>query len=169
MALMTVLQFPDERLRTKAEPVTEFNKELRALADDMYETMYANNGIGLAATQVNVHKHMAVIDVSEDKKGAFCLINIEILEKSGKETMGEGCLSVSTSSVYENVTRSEHVKIRYQDLDGKTVELETGGLLAVCIQHEADHLDGKLFVDHLSRLKFSRIKKKIEKLRKQNM
>ena len=167
MANLTILHFPDERLRTVAKPVDQMDDALRALIDDMFDTMYDAPGIGLAATQVNVHKRVIVIDVSEEKNQPLVLINPEIVEKTGEEEMDEGCLSVP--GIYERVQRADRVKVRALDRNGKPFELETGGLLAVCIQHEIDHLDGKLFVDYLSALKRQRIKKKLEKQLRQTM
>jgi len=167
MAHLTILHFPDERLRTIAKPVTQVDDALRALIDDMFETMYDAPGIGLAATQVNVHQRLIVIDTSEEKNEPLVLINPEILEKSGEEEMDEGCLSVP--GIYERVQRAERVKVRALDRNGEPFELDTDGLLAVCIQHEIDHLDGKLFVDYLSSLKRQRIKKKLEKQLRQTM
>ncbi|QSA96807.1 peptide deformylase [Methylococcus sp. EFPC2] len=164
MALLTILEFPDKRLRNKALPVETVDDSVRKLLDDMLETMYAAPGIGLAATQVNVRKRVIVIDTSEEKNAPLCLINPEITEKSGTEEMDEGCLSVP--GVFEKVSRAEHVKVRALDREGQSFELETGGLLAVCIQHEIDHLEGKLFVDYLSPLKRHRARKKLEKDRR---
>lgn len=161
MANLTILHFPDERLRTVAKPVEQVDDALRALIDDMFETMYDAPGIGLAATQINVHKRLIVIDVSEEKDQPLVLINPEILEKSGEEEMDEGCLSVP--GIYEKVQRADRVKIHALDRNGEPFELDVDGLLAVCIQHEIDHLDGKLFVDYLSSMKRQRIKKKLEK------
>jgi peptide deformylase len=161
MAILDILHFPDPRLRTIAQPVAEVDGAARQLIDDMLETMYAAPGIGLAATQVNVNKRIVVIDVSEDKSEPLCLINPELLALEGVEEMEEGCLSVP--GVYETVQRAEKVRMRALDRDGRPFEIETDGLLAVCIQHEIDHLDGKLFVDHLSQLKRTRIRKRIEK------
>lgn len=161
MAILDILHFPDPRLRTVAQPVTEIDAALHQLIDNMFETMYSAPGIGLAATQVNVNKRVVVIDVSEDKEQPLCLINPELLELSGTEEMEEGCLSVP--GVYETVQRADQVRVRALDRDGNRVEFEAGGLLAVCIQHEIDHLDGKLFVDYLSQLKRTRIRKKLEK------
>src|SRR5690606_17305681 len=149
------------RLRIKAKPVEKVDDELRQLIDDMFETMYATPGIGLAATQVNVHKRVIVIDVSEEKNQPLVLVNPEILDTRGTEEMQEGCLSVP--DYYDTVRRAEWVRVRALDRDGKPFELETDGLLAVCIQHEIDHLDGKLFVDYLSELKRNRVRKKLEK------
>lgn len=167
MANLTILHFPDERLRTVAKPVEQVDDNLRALIDDMFETMYDAPGIGLAATQVNVHQRLIVIDVSEEKNEPLVLINPEILEKTGVEEMDEGCLSVP--GIYEKVQRADRIKVRALDRHGKPFELETDGLLAVCIQHEIDHLDGKLFVDYLSSLKRQRIRKKLEKQLRQTM
>jgi peptide deformylase len=164
MAIRPILHFPDPRLRQKALPVIDFNQELQTLIDDMFETMYSGQGIGLAATQINIQQRVIVIDLSEDKSETFCLINPELLEKHDLEEMEEGCLSVP--GVYESVQRAEHVRVKALDRNGKPFELETGELLAVCIQHEIDHLDGKLFVDYLSPLKRERIKKKAEKHRR---
>lgn len=161
MALLHILRFPDERLRTVAKPVTVFDAELRQLVADMAETMYEAPGVGLAATQVNVHKRLVVIDVSEDKSGLLVLINPVIESLSGMQTYEEGCLSVP--GIYDKVDRPAEVLVRYQDLDGKEQVLETGDLLAICIQHEIDHLNGKVFVDHLSQLKQTRIKNKLAK------
>lgn len=161
MALLNILHFPDPRLRNLARPVEQVDDALRQLIDDMFETMYAAPGIGLAATQVNVDKRVIVIDISEGKDQPLCLINPEILARDGVEQMEEGCLSVP--GVFELVERADHVTIRALDRDGKAFELEADGLLAVCIQHEIDHLDGKLFVDYLSQLKRARIRKKLEK------
>jgi peptide deformylase len=163
MSILEILHFPDPRLRQKASPVTEVNDEIRTTVDNMFETMYAAPGIGLAAVQVNILKEIIVIDISEDKNQPMCFINPEILEKQGEEKMEEGCLSVP--GIFEKVTRAENIKVRYLDRDGKTVENEFNGLLAVCIQHEMDHLEGKLFVDYLSEMKRNRIKKKMEKSR----
>ncbi|HEX7029319.1 MAG TPA: peptide deformylase [Gammaproteobacteria bacterium] len=161
MALLDILHYPDSRLRNVAKPVDAVDDGIRKLIDDMFETMYAAPGIGLAATQVNVAKRVVVIDVSDDSDEPLALVNPEILEKDGVETMQEGCLSVP--GFYENVQRAERIRFRYLDRHGETVEREADGLLAVCVQHEIDHLDGKLFVDYLSDLKRSRIRKKLEK------
>lgn len=167
MAILEILHFPDDRLRTKAKRVAEITSVHQTLMDDMLETMYAAPGIGLAATQINVHEQIIVIDVSEDKSNPYFLINPEILSHSGKEKMDEGCLSVPDT--YAEVERADSVVVRYLDRNGKQQELETDGLLAVCIQHEIDHLQGKLFVDYLSRLKRERIRKKLEKHMRQKM
>lgn len=161
MALLTILEFPDPRLRTRAVPVQEVDDALRQLVDDMTETMYQANGIGLAATQVNVHQRIVVIDVSEERNQPRVFINPEIIDREGDEVMEEGCLSVP--GIYDTVRRAERVRVRALDRDGNSFELDADGLLAVCIQHEMDHLNGKLFVDYLSDLKRSRIRKKLEK------
>ncbi|MDH3532195.1 MAG: peptide deformylase [Gammaproteobacteria bacterium] len=164
MAKLTILEFPDPRLRTKAVPVEAVDDTLNALIDDMFETMYAAPGIGLAATQVDVHKRLLVADVSGDQSDPHALINPLILEKDGVTMIEEGCLSVP--GYYEEVQRAEHIRVRYLDRKGNEVEMEAEGLLAVCIQHEIDHLDGKLFVDYLSEAKRSRIRKRLEKDRR---
>ena len=164
MAKLKILEFPDPRLRTKATPVMAVDDEVRTLIGDMFETMYAAPGIGLAATQVDVHQRLLVTDVSVDNDDPHVLINPEILEKDGVIVTDEGCLSVP--GYYEEVERAEHIKVRFLDREGAEVELETHGLLAVCIQHEIDHLEGKLFVDYLSEAKRSRIRKKLEKERR---
>ena len=165
MALLEILHFPDPRLRNIAQPVQTVDDGIRQLLDDMLDTMYAAPGIGLAATQLNIDKRVVVIDVSEEKDQPLCLINPEILELEGVEEMEEGCLSVP--GVFETVQRADQVRLRALDRDGKSVEIQAGGLLAVCIQHEIDHLDGKLFVDYLSQLKRTRIRKKLEKEQRQ--
>ncbi|MDW3095982.1 MAG: peptide deformylase [Gammaproteobacteria bacterium] len=164
MALLEILHFPDPRLRLKARPVTQVDDQVRQMVKDMFETMYQAPGIGLAATQVNIQLDVIVIDVSDDKNQPLCLINPKILESDGSEEMQEGCLSVP--GFYENVTRAEKVKIQALNENGESFELEADDLLAVCIQHEMDHLQGKLFVDYLSPLKRQRIKKKLVKLEK---
>ncbi|HRP25619.1 MAG TPA: peptide deformylase [Thauera sp.] len=161
MALLPILRYPDPRLHTVAKPVAEVDDEIRQLVADMAETMYEAPGIGLAATQVNVHRRVVVIDISEDKSGLMALINPEILERSGEQVCEEGCLSVP--GIYEKVARAERVKVRALNKKGETFELEADGLLAVCIQHEIDHLDGKVFVEYLSQLKLGRIKSKLAK------
>jgi len=161
MAVLTVLHYPDERLRTIAKPVATVNDETRQLVADMLETMYAENGIGLAATQVNVHQRVVVIDLSEERNQPQIFINPEITEKSGDTTYEEGCLSVPQN--YANVERAAEITLKAQDLDGNWFEIKADGLLAICLQHELDHLIGKLFIDYLSPLKRDRIKKKLEK------
>lgn len=164
MPKLKILEFPDPRLRTRATPVEDVNDELGAFIDAMFETMYAAPGIGLAATQVDYHKRLLVADVSVDKDAPHVLINPEILEKDGVTVTDEGCLSVP--GFYEEVERAEHIRVRFLDRDGVETELDVHGLLAVCIQHEIDHLDGKLFVDYLSEAKRTRIRKKLEKDRR---
>jgi len=161
MAILDILHFPDPRLRNRAKAVSVVDETIGRLVDDMLETMYQAPGIGLAATQVNVAKRVVVIDISEEKDQPLCLINPEILEKEGVEQMEEGCLSVP--GIYELVTRANQIRVRALDRDGKPFELAAEGLLAVCIQHELDHLEGKLFVDYLSSLKRQRIRKRLEK------
>ncbi len=167
MTTLNILHFPDPRLRNVAKPVEQVDDSIRQLADDMLETMYAAPGIGLAATQVNVDKRIVVIDISEENNQPLCLINPEILSLDGVEEMEEGCLSVP--GVYESVQRAERVRVRALDRDGQPFELDADGLLAVCIQHEIDHLDGKLFVDYLSQLKRTRIRRKLEKEQRQHV
>jgi peptide deformylase len=162
VGILTILEFPDERLRKKAEAVKVVDKKVKQLVDDMLETMYASKGIGLAATQINVQQRVVVIDVSDEKNVPLCLINPVILEKDGVKESEEGCLSVP--GFFENVSRAEHIKIKALDKEGIEFELEAEGILAVCIQHEIDHLEGKLFVDYLSSLKRQRIKSKLEKI-----
>jgi peptide deformylase len=162
VGMLTILEFPDERLRKKAEKVKGVDKKISQLVDDMLETMYAAKGIGLAATQVNVQLRVVVIDVSDEKNAPVCFINPVIVEKDGVKDSEEGCLSVP--GFFENVTRAEQIKVKAWDREGQEFELEATGLLAVCIQHEMDHLDGKLFVDYLSSLKRQRIKSKLEKI-----
>ena len=167
MSHLTILHFPDERLRTVAKPVNQVDDRLRKVIDDMFETMYEAPGIGLAATQVDFHQRLIVIDVSEENNQPLVFINPEIIEKEGVEEMDEGCLSVP--GIYEKVERADKVKVRALNRNGDPFELQAEGLLAVCIQHEVDHLDGKLFVDYLSNLKRQRIKKKLEKQSRQTM
>ena len=163
MARLPILEFPDPRLRTRAARVTTVDDDLRRLIDDLFETMYAAPGIGLAATQVNVHKRVLVIDISQEHDQPLALINPEIVSREGIEETEEGCLSVP--GIYDKVSRAEKIRVRTLDRTGKQIELGADGLLAVCIQHEMDHLDGKLFVDYLSELKRTRIRKKLEKER----
>ena len=164
MAKLEILEFPDPRLRTKAAPVTVVDGALRALIGDMFETMYAAPGIGLAATQVDVHRRLLVADVTSDKSEPHVLINPEILEKDGVMVSDEGCLSVP--GYYEEIERAQHIRVRYLDRQGDPQEMEAEDLLAVCIQHEMDHLEGKLFVDYLSEAKRQRIRKKLLKERR---
>ena len=161
MPQLEILHFPDPRLRTRARPVAQVDEDLRSLIDAMFETMYAAPGIGLAATQVNVHRRVIVIDISEEKDQPLVFINPVITQISGSEEMEEGCLSVP--GVYEIVARAEAISVTALDRDGREFEMQADGLLAVCIQHEIDHLEGKLFVDYLSTLKRQRIRKRIEK------
>lgn len=161
MALLSILQYPDPRLHQIAAAVVHFDARLKTLVDDMAETMYAAPGIGLAATQVNVLLRVVVIDVSEEKDGLHVFVNPEIISREGEVLGEEGCLSVP--GVYESVTRSERVRVKAQDASGAAFELEADGLLAICIQHEIDHLDGKVFVDYLSQLKRSRIRTRLLK------
>jgi peptide deformylase len=165
MALLPILEFPDPRLRTVAKSVTEVDDNIRRLIDDMFETMYDAPGIGLAASQINVHKRVVVIDVSEDKSQPLVFINpeIEVLDAETSE-YDEGCLSVP--GFYETVVRPGHIRVKALDRDGNAFEIEPQGLLAVCIQHELDHLNGKLFVDHISPFKRTRIRAKLEKKHK---
>jgi peptide deformylase len=161
MALRTILHYPDPRLRQIAKPVERVDGEIHQLVTDMAETMYAAPGIGLAAIQINVPQRVVVIDVSETRDQLQVFINPEIVERDGKQVFEEGCLSVP--GIFDEVERARHIRVRALDRDGQPFELETDGLLATCIQHEIDHLDGKVFVDYLSRLKQSRIRKKLEK------
>ncbi len=167
MALLNILHFPDPKLRTVAKPVTEFDDNLRQLVADMFETMYEAPGIGLAATQVDRHIRLLVMDVSENGDNPRCLINPEIIAAEGEEEMDEGCLSVP--GFYETVKRADRIRVRAQNPQGETREFEANGLEAVCIQHEMDHLDGKLFVDYISTLKRNRIRNKLLKLKKQKI
>lgn len=166
MSQLDILTFPNPRLRNVAKPVAQVDDRIRRYIDDMFETMYAAPGIGLAAIQVDIPLRLVVIDISDNQDQPLCLINPEILWREGEEQMDEGCLSVP--GFYEPVTRAERLRVRALDRDGQPFELETGGLLAVCIQHEIDHLDGKLFVDYLSSLKRNRIRKKLEKAERQH-
>jgi peptide deformylase len=166
MARLSILEFPDPRLRTVARPVKEVDTRLRQLIDDMFETMYAAPGIGLAATQVDVHERLLVLDVSEDKSDPMVFINPEILESEGSQVYQEGCLSVP--GIYADVKRSEKIKVRALDREGRSFELDADGLLAVCIQHEMDHLAGKVFVDYLSPLKRELVRKKLAKQRRED-
>jgi len=161
MAILDILYYPDKRLRTVAKPVEAVDDSIKKLVDDMFETMYEAPGIGLAATQVNVHQQIIVIDVSEEKDQPLCLINPTIVAEQGAEVCDEGCLSVP--DVYEIVERAEKVTVKALDQNGAEYTLDADELLAVCIQHEIDHLKGKLFVDYLSPLKLQRIKKRLLK------
>ncbi|MBT5230094.1 MAG: peptide deformylase [Methylococcales bacterium] len=161
MTILQILCFPDPKLRTKAVPVSAVTAEIRTIVKNMFETMYDAPGIGLAATQVDIHQQIVVIDVSEEKNDPICLINPEIIESEGEESMEEGCLSVPGFN--ETVVRADSVVVRALNEEGEQVEFGADGLLAVCIQHEMDHLNGKLFVDYLSAMKRNRIKKKLIK------
>jgi len=165
MTKLVILEYPDPRLRKKAAPVTVFDAALRQLADNMLETMHAARGVGLAATQVDVHVRMIVLDVSEDRDQPLVLINPELLQLEGSGPGEEGCLSLP--GIYEKVARAANIRVRAQGFDGKPFEMDADGLLAVCIQHEMDHLEGKLFVDYLSELKRQLIRRRLEKERKQ--
>lgn len=161
MAILDVLRFPDERLRTVAKKIDSVTDEIKTLIDDMFETMHDENGVGLAATQVNRHVRLFIMDCSEDRSEPLVLINPEITDKQGTKINEEGCLSVP--QCYAKVDRAEQVTVKFLDKEGAEQEITTDGLKAICIQHELDHLDGKLFVDYLSPLKRDRIKKKLEK------
>lgn len=161
MAILEILRYPDSRLRNKAKPVEQVDAETKQLIDDMFETMYKASGIGLAATQVNSTKRLLVLDISEEHNDPLCLINPEIVFAEGEEQGDEGCLSVP--GFYEPVKRATHIQVKALDRDGSPIELDLEGLPAVCVQHEIDHLDGKLFIDYLSSLKRTRIRKKLEK------
>ena len=167
MALLPILEFPDERLRKKAKSVEAVTPEITRLVDDMLETMYAAPGIGLAATQVNVQLRILVMDLSENKDEPLVLINPEIVSKTGTEESEEGCLSVP--GFYEKVTRAESVEVRGLDREGQPITMHTDGLLAVCVQHEMDHLKGRVFVEYLSPLKQSRLRAKIKKHRRETL
>ncbi|MDH3266658.1 MAG: peptide deformylase [Gammaproteobacteria bacterium] len=164
MAKLTILEFPDPRLRTRAIAIESVDDEVRQLIDDLFETMYAAPGIGLAATQVDVHRRLLVTDVSADKSAPYALINPVLLQKDGVTVSEEGCLSVP--GYYDEVERAEHIRVRFLDRNGEQVEMDAEGLLAVCIQHEMDHLEGKLFVDYLSEAKRQRIRKRLVKDRR---
>ncbi len=165
MALRTILEFPDPRLRTRAHPVTRFDADLAVLIEDMLQTMYQAPGIGLAATQLDVHQRVIVIDVSEERDAPLVLINPQILSREGEATTEEGCLSVP--NIFDEVKRAAKIRLRCQDRTGAFIESDYEDILAVCIQHEMDHLEGKLFVDYLSDLKRERIRKKLDKERKE--
>ncbi|RAN83101.1 peptide deformylase [Bacillus sp. SRB_336] len=165
MSVLPILEFPDPRLRTRAEPVRTFDAQLKQFVADLFETMYAANGVGLAATQVNVHQRVLVADMSDDRKQPLALVNAQILEKSGSQVYQEGCLSFP--GLYADVTRALSVKVKAQDVDGNEIIFEAEGPLAVCIQHEMDHLEGKVFVDYLSSLKRTLLLKRLDKQRKQ--
>lgn len=164
MALLEILCFPDNRLRTKAKTVQKISSEHQTMIDNMFKTMYESSGIGLAATQVDIHERIVVIDVSSEKTEPLVLINPKILEKEGQKISEEGCLSVP--EIYAEVERAEKIRFSALDRKGNSYEMDAEGLLAICVQHELDHLDGKLFVDYLSRLKRERIRQKLAKAEK---
>jgi peptide deformylase len=164
MSLLTILEYPDPRLRNKAQPVAVFDAALQGLIEDLFETMYAAPGIGLAATQVNVHKQLLVLDVSEEKNAPLVLVNPKIVAREGSQIYQEGCLSVP--NIYADVERADRISVEALDRDGQPLQLQADGLLAVCIQHEMDHLVGKLFVDYLSPLKRELVRRKLEKQRR---
>ncbi len=166
MAILDILHYPDKRLRTVAKPVEKIDDVIKKLVGDMFETMYLAPGIGLAATQVNVHQQVIVIDVSEDKSQPLCLINPEIIDEQGTEMCDEGCLSVP--DIYETVERCEKITVKAMNENGDEYTLQADEMLAVCIQHEIDHLKGKLFVDYLSPLKLQRIKKRLLKVQRED-
>jgi len=165
MTKLVILEYPDPRLRNKAEPVLAVDEGLRRLIDDLLETMYAANGVGLAATQVDVHKRLLVIDVSDERNQPLVLINPELLAAEGRAPVEEGCLSLP--GIYDKLQRATHIRVRALGRDGQPFEMDADGLLAVCIQHEMDHLEGKLFVDYLSELKRQLIRRRLEKERRQ--
>ncbi len=161
MSVREILSYPDARLKRKSSTVTEFDEQLQVLIDAMFETMYQANGIGLAAPQINVHKNLVVMDLSEERDGGICLLNPAIVFSEGEVESEEGCLSVP--GVNETVLRAEKIRVEAVDREGKPWDMEADGLLAICIQHEIDHLNGRLFVDYLSNMKRLRIRKRIEK------
>jgi peptide deformylase len=165
MTKLVILEYPDPKLRKKAEPVAQVDDALRQLADDMLDTMYAANGVGLAATQVDVHKRLIVLDASESRDKPLVLINPELLSAEGKAVSEEGCLSLP--GIYDKLARATQIRVRALGRDGQPFEMDADGLLAVCIQHEIDHLEGKVFVDYLSELKRQLIRRRLEKERKQ--
>jgi peptide deformylase len=167
MAILKILQYPDERLHTIAHKVNQVDAEIRALVSNMTETMYAAQGVGLAATQVDVHLQVIVVDISESKNQLQVFINPEILAQSGEEESEEGCLSVP--GIYEKVRRAEKITVKAQDANGQPFTLEADGFLAVCLQHEVDHLRGRVFVEHLSQLKQGRIRTKLKKRQRENL
>lgn len=167
MALLPILKYPDERLHTVAQPVAQIDERIKKLVEDMTETMYESRGIGLAATQVDVHERVVVIDTSEERNDLLVLINPNITRMEGETTYEEGCLSVP--GIYDTVKRAERITLEYQDLSGSLKTLEADGLLAICIQHELDHLLGKVFVEYLSAMKQNRIKTKLKKREREEM
>lgn len=164
MALLSILQYPDDRLRTKAQPVEKVDQATQAIVNDMFETMYEQSGVGLAATQVNIHQRIIVMDVSEDRSQPLCLINPEIMHREGIQYEHEGCLSFP--GVFDKVERSAKIHFKALDQHGNFYEKEADGIFAICVQHEMDHLEGILFVDHLSRVKLERARKKLQKIRR---
>ncbi len=166
MAILNILEYPDPRLRTKAVPVETVDAEIQRLVDDLFETMYAAPGIGLAATQVDVHKRVLVVDCTENREAPLCFINPQLVATEGDCDSEEGCLSVPGYT--ETVSRAEQIRVRALNREGETFEMDADGLLAVCIQHEMDHLDGKLFVDYLSSLKQQRLRKRLSKTRRRD-
>ncbi len=167
MSILQVITFPDDRLRTVAKPVNKVTPEIQKIVDDMLETMYEEEGVGLAATQTNIHLRIVVIDISEDRSQPMVLINPTIMKKVGEEITEEGCLSVPKARAF--VPRASEVTVSALDRDGNSYQFEATGLLSICVQHELDHLEGKLFVDYLSPLKRQRIKQKLEKLKRANL
>jgi peptide deformylase len=165
MSRLTILEYPDPRLRTRARPVEKFDEALGRFIDDLFETMYQAPGIGLAATQVDVHKRLIIMDVTEDRSAPLVFINPEILEREGAAKTEEGCLSVP--GIFDDIERAARVRVRAQDRTGAVFERDLDGVVAVCLQHEMDHLEGKLFVDYLSDMKRDRIRKKLDKERKE--
>ena len=167
MSILQVITFPDDRLRTVAKPVKKVTPEIQKIVDDMLETMYEEEGVGLAATQTNIHLRIVVMDISEDRSQPMVLINPTIMKKVGEEITEEGCLSVPGARAF--VPRASEITVSALDRDGNSYQFEATGLLAICVQHELDHLEGKLFVDYLSPLKRQRIKQKLEKLKRANL
>ena len=166
MSVLNILEYPDPRLRTRAAPVAQVDDAIKGLVDDLFETMYSANGIGLAATQVDAHQRILVVDISDDRDQPLCLINPEIVEETGSAESEEGCLSVPGYT--DTVERAEQIRVRALNRDGEEFELDAEGLLAICIQHEMDHLEGKLFVDYLSELKRQRLRKRLTKSRRRS-
>lgn len=165
MAILEILKYPDPRLRVKAQPVTNIDAEFRRTIEDMYETMYDAQGVGLASTQVGIHQRFFTMDVSDERNQPVCIINPEILSMEGTQLDRHGCLSVG-AVINDKIKRAATLRMRYMDLDGKTHEMDFDGLAAICIQHEVDHLNGKLFIDHFSKIKQELIRRKIEKVKR---